>query len=57
MAIAVSFYMTRLVGNTIVVLQFTHPFLCLIFTGTNFDNVKFSRYDVKVLHPRHICNP
>jgi len=35
---------------------FSESFMCMIYGSTDFDYVKFIRYNLKDLQRRHVCN-
>jgi hypothetical protein len=39
-----------------IIILFSDSFLCIISTNTNYNYVKFFRYNFEVLHCLHVCN-
>jgi len=43
-------------SNMFIIVQNSHPFLCIIFTSIHSLDANFIRYNLKALHRRHVCN-
>lgn len=41
-------------NNRLTTMPFTDPFLCIIFTNTDCDYIKFARHNLRVQHYYHV---